>query len=538
MIAAWMAYCIGIGLALGVAGCAMERALYLTGRPTRWAWSVALLGTLLLPLVAILRPQAFGTITVPLAAPAPRAASGATPGRTEDAVAPAPVSWRGLTWTDLDGVLRWGWGLSSVALLVVLGVAAARLAALRRGWRPALVDRRLVLVADDIGPAVAGLWPPRIVIPGWALGLTESQQRLMLAHEEEHVRARDPWLLAGGTAALVLTPWNPAVWWLLRQLRLAVEIDCDARVLGRGHSTPDYGELLLQVGQHRAHLPLTAAALGEPQSFLERRIRRMAARQPRWRWLGATAASAIAAAAVVAAREAPRPTASEVPQAAVDRGVLLRNLPSTVLVRLSDEGPSTTQQQPPQESGLYNPNADSLRRLAQQYHPEVFTHPLPGAAVALVFDEWHRVVGHAAGVREARDGSCTDVVDRLVPEFRASGWRSSGCAEAGANEAVVVYWKSLQQGVLTDSMVDERLVFVSAPPLQYPSLLRQAGIQGRVMVRAIIDSTGRAEPASVQVIESPHPGFDQAARNLVLQARFRPGRLRGRAIRVLVEFSN
>jgi TonB family protein len=499
MIAAWMAYCIGIGLALGVAGCAMERALYLTGRPTRWAWSVALLGTLLLPLVAILRPQAFGTITVPLAAPAPRAASGATPGRTEDAVAPAPVSWRGLTWTDLDGVLRWGWELSSVALLVVLGVAAARLAALRRGWRPALVDRRLVLVADDIGPAVAGLWPPRIVI---------------------------------------LTPWNPAVWWLLRQLRLAVEIDCDARVLGRGHSTPDYGELLLQVGQHRAHLPLTAAALGEPQSFLERRIRRMAARQPRWRWLGATAASAIAAAAVVAACEAPRPTASEVPQAAVDRGVLLRNLPSTVLVRLSDEGPSTTQQQPPQESGLYNPNADSLRRLAQQYHPEVFTHPLPGAAVALVFDEWHRVVGHAAGVREARDGSCTDVVDRLVPEFRASGWRSSGCAEAGANEAVVVYWKSLQQGVLTDSMVDERLVFVSAPPLQYPSLLRQAGIQGRVMVRAIIDSTGRAEPASVQVIESPHPGFDQAARNLVLQARFRPGRLRGRAIRVLVEFSN
>jgi hypothetical protein len=127
MIAAWMAYCIGTGLALAIAGCATERALYLTGRPTRWAWSIALLGTLLLPLVAILRPQAFGTITVPLAVPAPRAASGASPGRTEDAVAPAPVSWRGLTWTDLDGVLWWGWGLSSVALLVVLGVAAARL---------------------------------------------------------------------------------------------------------------------------------------------------------------------------------------------------------------------------------------------------------------------------------------------------------------------------------------------------------------------------------------------------------------------------
>jgi TonB family protein len=394
MTAAWMAYGIAISLALGVAGLATDRALYLTGRPTRWAWSATLLGTLLLPLGAILRPEAFASITVPLAALVPQAANG-----------PTAVSWRGLIWTDLDRVLLWGWGLSSVALLAVLGLAAARLAALRRSWRPALVEGRLVLVADHIGPAVAGLWPPRIVIPGWALGLTANQQRLMLAHEEEHVRARDPWLLALGTAAPVLIPWNPVAWWLLRQLRLAVEMDCDARVLGRGHSAPAYGELLLQVGQRRAHLLLTAAALGEPQSFLARRIRRMVARRPRWRWLVATCASAIAAAAVVAACEAPRPTASEVPHAAVDGGV----------------------------------------------------------------------------------------VDGLVMRL-------------------------------------------SAPPRQYPTLLRLAGIQGRVLVRAIIDSTGRAEPASVNVNESPHPGFDQAARAVLLEARFPHGRSRHRAVRALIEF--
>ncbi len=521
MIAAWMAYCSGIGVALAVAGSATERALYLAGRPTRWAWSVALLGTLLLPLGAILRPQAFRTITVPLAAPAARAAAGAIPAQPQDALAPAPLGWRGPTWTALDGILRWGWGLASVALLVVLGLAAARLAALRRTWRPAMVDGRLVLLADDVGPAVAGLWPPRIVIPTWALGLTQSQQRLMLAHEEEHVRARDPWLLAGGTAALVLTPWNPAAWWLLRRLRLAVETDCDARVLGRGHSTPDYGELLLRVGHHRAHLPLTAAPLGEPQSFLERRIRRMATRLPRWRWLGATAASAIAAAALVAACEAPRPAASEPPRASVDRGALID---------------PTAPQQPPQATGLDNPTADSLRHLARQYHPEAFTHPLPGAAVALVFDERHRVVGHAAGVREVRDRSCTDVVDRLVPAFRASRWRSAGCAQAANDGAVVVYWKWLKRGVPAEAVADERPVFLSASPQQYPALLRQAGIQGRVVVRALIDSAGRAEPASVQVIETPHPGFEQAARTIVLEARFRDARAHGRPVRVVIEF--
>src|SRR2546430_6190849 len=64
-------------------------------------------------------------------------------------------------------------------------------------------------------------------------------------------------------------------------------------------------------------------------------------------------------------------------------------------------------------------------------------------------------------------------------------------------------------------------VSVGAPPLQYPALLRQAGIQGRVMARAIIDTTGRAEPASVEVIDSPHPGVNEAARNALLQARGR-----------------
>ena len=106
---------------------------------------------------------------------------------------------------------------------------------------------------------------------------------------------------------------------------------------------------------------------------------------------------------------------------------------------------------------------------------------------------------------------------------------------------VVVYWKALQRGqgsddVLTDSMVDERPVFLSGPPLEYPDLLRLAGIQGRVTVRAIIDTTGRAEPASVQVVQSPHRGFDQADRNAVLQARIRGGRFRGRPVRVLITF--
>ncbi|HEV8304373.1 MAG TPA: energy transducer TonB, partial [Gemmatimonadales bacterium] len=64
---------------------------------------------------------------------------------------------------------------------------------------------------------------------------------------------------------------------------------------------------------------------------------------------------------------------------------------------------------------------------------------------------------------------------------------------------------------------------------------RHAGIQGRVIVQAIIDTTGRAEPASVKVIESPNPGFNQSATNWVLRALFRPARANGRAVRALMK---
>lgn len=89
--------------------------------------------------------------------------------------------------------------------------------------------------------------------------------------------------------------------------------------------------------------------------------------------------------------------------------------------------------------------------------------------------------------------------------------------------------------VYVEAVVEEKPELLAAPELRYPELLRQAGIQGRVVVQAIIDTTGRAEPSSIKIVRSPNPGFDEPARNWVLRAVFRPGRVHGRAVRVLVE---
>lgn len=89
-------------------------------------------------------------------------------------------------------------------------------------------------------------------------------------------------------------------------------------------------------------------------------------------------------------------------------------------------------------------------------------------------------------------------------------------------------------GVFLPAVIDEPPALLSAPPPVYPPLLRLAGIQGGVTVQAVVDTMGRAEPGSLRVVDSPNPGFDGAALDCVRRALFRPGRVTGRAVRVLV----
>jgi TonB family protein len=87
--------------------------------------------------------------------------------------------------------------------------------------------------------------------------------------------------------------------------------------------------------------------------------------------------------------------------------------------------------------------------------------------------------------------------------------------------------------VYAEALVEERPSLLSAPPV-YPALLKQAGIQGRVILPAVIDTTGRVEPASVRIMKSSHPAFEQPTKDWVLKALFRPARLQGRGVRVFI----
>lgn len=81
--------------------------------------------------------------------------------------------------------------------------------------------------------------------------------------------------------------------------------------------------------------------------------------------------------------------------------------------------------------------------------------------------------------------------------------------------------------------VEEPPALLGGPPAAYPDLLRAAGIEGRVLLQVVIDTLGRAEPGA-RVVQGSNRGFDDAAVAYVRGALFRPGRVRGRAVRVLI----
>lgn len=90
-------------------------------------------------------------------------------------------------------------------------------------------------------------------------------------------------------------------------------------------------------------------------------------------------------------------------------------------------------------------------------------------------------------------------------------------------------------GVYLPSLVQDAPELLAAPTPLYPPLLRAAGVQGHVIVSAVVDTLGQAETGSVRIVLSDNPGFDAAALATVRAARFRPARIYGRAVRVLVQ---
>lgn len=269
MIAAWMMFSILVGCALTAAAAAADRFAFLSRRPRRFIWLTALVATACWPVASIIRSALFavrdsGTSATPLTGGVHRLIVLAVATRKWD----IPPRW------SMGLVVVWA--LVSAVLLARLALAVRYFQWRRATWPVTEIDGVGVHLAPDAGPAVIGLHPMQVVLPEWVLELERPLRSLILRHEAEHRAARDPYLLLVGSLLTALVPWNLPLWFQSRRLRLAIEIDCDARVLRAHPRWHQYALLLLTIAQRRtASTHRLAPAISEPTSNLERRITAM-----------------------------------------------------------------------------------------------------------------------------------------------------------------------------------------------------------------------------------------------------------------------
>jgi hypothetical protein len=206
--------------------------------------------------------------------------------------------------------------LAVVLLLMVRwGLARITLARRLRGTHPLgrAIDGVPVERHPSLGPLVAGLMRPRIIVPAaLADGADAEALAWVLRHERAHVRRRDlPLGALVQVSCILVWPVLP-VWIAAARIRALMELACDEQAV-RGADGPArrrYGELLMAMATQPLARPLgPMLSFGSP---LKGRLRALATRR---RWPLALQGLAVAAIGVLALacaadNEQPAPEAS------------------------------------------------------------------------------------------------------------------------------------------------------------------------------------------------------------------------------------
>jgi beta-lactamase regulating signal transducer with metallopeptidase domain len=138
-----------------------------------------------------------------------------------------------------------------------------------------------VCVSEHLAtPAVLGVLWPTILVPASMLsGIPADQLRAILAHELAHIRRYDYLVNLIQMFIEILFFFNPAVWWISRQIRIEREACCDQIAVSITGQTFAYIQTLADWVNRLRPLPVTLPAFADaaPPSKLLDRIKRLLA---------------------------------------------------------------------------------------------------------------------------------------------------------------------------------------------------------------------------------------------------------------------
>jgi hypothetical protein len=86
-----------------------------------------------------------------------------------------------------------------------------------------------------------------------------------------------------------------------------------------------------------------------------------------------------------------------------------------------------------------------------------------------------------------------------------------------------------------EAQVDDPPLLIQPGPQIFPPAMKTAGIPGKVTMQYIVDVTGHVEPNSFKVLATTHQAFVEPTKQMLLKSLFKPGKVKGTPVRVLVQ---
>ena len=94
----------------------------------------------------------------------------------------------------------------------------------------------------------------------------------------------------------------------------------------------------------------------------------------------------------------------------------------------------------------------------------------------------------------------------------------------------------MPSGTFFEFQVDEQVrQLPGLGSLRYPAAMRTANRQGEVLAQFVVDEQGVADMTTFKALKSTDPAFTDAVRTALPTMRFAPARMKGRAVKQVVQ---
>lgn len=386
---------------------------------------------------------------------------------------------------------------------------ATTLDVLRAAAEQAGVPFRSVRITEQpIMPSLAGLVRSRILVPRILCDeLSVQELGAILVHEDAHRRRRDPARGLIALTALSLFWFFPPVWLVLRKLRHAAELSCDEAVLRAGVAPEIYARALARTVRLGFLQPLGATAFARSNKpALTERLRRI--RNPRrfrpmvrHRVIVSLAflllvGSMVAAGAAAGGQQSrggalgPRSLLHEIGEDFPEL-VELHGADKVTSIEITDR-----------------PLRRVLERLAQLGGFEIDTAALDATQRG------------SLTVRNTSVGGALATLGRM----HGLWYEISSDGRVLVAQPLARIGRQIEGGEI---QAPQRLDYVSP---EYPESARREGVEGTVVLEAVLGLAGRME--RVRVLRGVHPALDEAAASATMQWRYEPVVVEGRPVKL------